>query len=249
VGLDLNGKVALVTGADQGIGAATSAELVREDMHLCRAARDSARLQSVTDTLVKRKANVTVLVTTAEAPDPATDGQAIARVVGHFSRLDLPVNNAEATKRADFFTLTEENWQWTACSEISRRCEIDPRRVATSACVERQHCQYCWYRCPRRFSQSHHWRFSQGRLADFIEAMVDSGHTTERINAINPRSLERDRFTRNLERAVHDPALDGDAALTRQLSSHGIKRAGKPDEIGLMVAYWPRQRRLSFRAP
>jgi NAD(P)-dependent dehydrogenase (short-subunit alcohol dehydrogenase family) len=36
--------------------------------------------------------------------------QAIAAAVGHFGRLDLLVNNAGATKRADFCTLPEEDW-------------------------------------------------------------------------------------------------------------------------------------------
>ena len=49
--LELNGKVALVTGANRGIGAAIAAELAREGMHLCLVARDSAKLQEVAESL------------------------------------------------------------------------------------------------------------------------------------------------------------------------------------------------------
>src|ERR1700709_1339491 len=97
--LELNGKVALVTGANRGIGAAIAAELAREGMHLCLVARDSAKLQEVADSL-RKGANSDVRVLPADLRAPAAPQQAIAAAVGHFGRLDLL---AGATKRADFF--------------------------------------------------------------------------------------------------------------------------------------------------
>lgn len=49
--LALDGKVALVTGANRGIGAAIALELAREGMHLCLVARDSQKLESVAGSL------------------------------------------------------------------------------------------------------------------------------------------------------------------------------------------------------
>jgi short-subunit dehydrogenase len=57
--LKLIGKVAVVTGANRGIGAAIAAELAREGMHLYLVARDSEKLQEVADSLVKT-ANIDV---------------------------------------------------------------------------------------------------------------------------------------------------------------------------------------------
>jgi short-subunit dehydrogenase len=106
--LELNGKVAVVTGANRGIGAAIATELASEGMHLCLVARDSAKLHEVADTLMTT-ADVNVLVLPADLRDPVAPGQAIAAAVGHCGRLDLLVNNAGATGRADFFALTEED--------------------------------------------------------------------------------------------------------------------------------------------
>jgi short-subunit dehydrogenase len=69
MGLGLNGKVALVTGANRGIGAAIATELARERVHLYLVARDSAKLQDVASRLVKT-ANVDVQVLPADLRDP-----------------------------------------------------------------------------------------------------------------------------------------------------------------------------------
>jgi NAD(P)-dependent dehydrogenase (short-subunit alcohol dehydrogenase family) len=58
-----------------------------------------------------KNANINVQVISADLRDPAAPGLAIAQAVAQFDRLDLLVNNAGATKRAGFFTLTDEDWQ------------------------------------------------------------------------------------------------------------------------------------------
>jgi NAD(P)-dependent dehydrogenase (short-subunit alcohol dehydrogenase family) len=108
--LALDGKVALVTGSNRGIGAAIAAELAREGVHLCLVARDSDKLRETAGCL-RQTANVTAHTVSADLRDPATPQQAIAEAVAQFGRLDLLVNNAGATRHADFFALTDEDWQ------------------------------------------------------------------------------------------------------------------------------------------
>ena len=79
-------------------------------MYICLVARDSAKPPEVADTLV-RTAHIGVHVVALDWRDPGTPRQAIAQAVEHFGRLDLLVNNAGATKRAGFFSLTEQDWQ------------------------------------------------------------------------------------------------------------------------------------------
>jgi NAD(P)-dependent dehydrogenase (short-subunit alcohol dehydrogenase family) len=71
---------------------------------------DSAKLREIADTLTKA-ANIAVRVFSADLRDPAEPGQAIAQAVGHFGRLDPPVNNAGASRHADLFARTDEDWQ------------------------------------------------------------------------------------------------------------------------------------------
>ena len=109
--LGLNGKIALVTGASRGIGAAICAELAREGVHLCLVARDPAMLREVADRVGNPGASITSAVRTAIHAADLRAPDAGDAAIAAFGRLDILMNNAGATRRGDFFTLTEEDWQ------------------------------------------------------------------------------------------------------------------------------------------
>jgi NAD(P)-dependent dehydrogenase (short-subunit alcohol dehydrogenase family) len=235
--LELSGKVALVTGANRGIGAAIATELAREGMHLCLVARDSAKLQDVASTLMKI-ANINVQVFSADLRDPAVPEQAIAEAVRHFGRLDLLVNNAGATKRADFFTLTEEDWQDGFALKFHgyvrmTRAAWPHLRLSKGSIVN----------IAGIGSRAGSAEFTIGgsvnvALLNFTKAMSDIGIPVGvRVNAINPGLIATDRFTRNVERVMRENDLSRDEALTFLLSSHGTTRVGRPEEVGQLVAY------------
>jgi NAD(P)-dependent dehydrogenase (short-subunit alcohol dehydrogenase family) len=69
----------------------------------------------------------------ANLRDPEAPARAVAVAVGHFGRLDLLVNNAGATKRADFFTLTEEDWQDGFALKFHGYVRMTPSGVAAFA--------------------------------------------------------------------------------------------------------------------
>ena len=103
--LQLTGKVAIVTGASRGIGRAIAETLAAEGMRLTLVARTEKQLQDLaaslsTESLVK--------VANLEAPDAPAD--VVAETMARFGRIDLLVNNAGATKRGDFFALTDQDW-------------------------------------------------------------------------------------------------------------------------------------------
>jgi NAD(P)-dependent dehydrogenase (short-subunit alcohol dehydrogenase family) len=235
--LELNGKVALVTGANRGIGAAIATELAREGMHLCLVARDSAKLREVADSLAKT-ANIDVHVLSADLRDPAAPQQAIAAAVAHFGRLDLLVNNAGATKRADFFTLTEEDWQDGFALKFHGYV-----RMTRSAWPHLREAKGSIVNIVGIGSRAGSAEFTIGgsvnvALLNFTKAMADIGIPQGvRVNAINPGLIATDRFTRNVERVMGDRSLSRDEALTFLVSSHGTTRVGQPEEIGSLVAY------------
>ena len=88
----LEGRVAIITGASRGIGAATSRAFAAAGAAVALAARDEAALASLADQLVSRGGHAIAVPT--DVADPASVERLVDRTVGAFGRLDLAFNNA-----------------------------------------------------------------------------------------------------------------------------------------------------------
>lgn len=88
----LHGKVAVVTGASRGIGAAVARAFSKAGAAVALAAREEAALDRLADELIEAGANALAV------PTDVSDAGAVARLVdqtvAHFGRLDIACNNA-----------------------------------------------------------------------------------------------------------------------------------------------------------
>jgi NAD(P)-dependent dehydrogenase (short-subunit alcohol dehydrogenase family) len=88
----LEGRVAIITGASRGIGAATSRAFAAAGAAVALAARDEAALASLADQLFAGGGRAIAVPT--DVADPASVERLVDRTVGAFGRLDLAFNNA-----------------------------------------------------------------------------------------------------------------------------------------------------------
>ena len=89
----MNARVALVTGASRGIGAAIARALSADGCHVVGAARSLEALQSVVDGL---PTPALAYACDLSAPDAARS--LVDAAMARFGRLDIVVNNAGATR-------------------------------------------------------------------------------------------------------------------------------------------------------
>jgi 3-oxoacyl-[acyl-carrier protein] reductase len=236
--LNLGGKVALVTGGSRGIGAAIAQELAREGVQVCLAARDRARLDDVAASIASISGSNRTAVVACDLREPDAAKAAVDAAVNAFGRLDILVNNAGATKRADFFTLTEEDWQDGFALKFHGYV-----RATRAAWPHLRESRGCIINIVGVGSRAGSAEFTIGgsvnvALLNFTKAMADIGiKDGVRVNAINPGLIETERFGRNIERVSRLHGFDRKQAISFLLSSHGTTRVGRPEEIGWLTAY------------
>jgi NAD(P)-dependent dehydrogenase (short-subunit alcohol dehydrogenase family) len=236
--LNLRGRTALVTGASRGIGASIAQELAREGVHVCLAARDRSKLDDVAGSIAAISGSNRTTVVAGDLREPATVKAAVDATVAAFGRLDILVNNAGATKRADFFTLTEDDWQDGFALKFHGY--VRATRAAWPHLLQSRGCIVNIVGVGSRAGSA---EFTIGgsvnvALLNFTKAMADIGiKDGVRVNAINPGLIETERFGRNIERVSRDHGFNREQAFAFLLGSHGTTRVGRPEEIGWLTAY------------
>lgn len=89
----LRGRVAVITGASRGIGAAIGESLAEEGCRLALAARSEERLNQVAEQL-RRRHSAEVLTVPTDISDKRQARALIETVEAHFGAVDILVNNA-----------------------------------------------------------------------------------------------------------------------------------------------------------
>jgi NAD(P)-dependent dehydrogenase (short-subunit alcohol dehydrogenase family) len=108
---DLNGRVAIVTGAGQGIGRGVALALATAGATVVAAGRTAATLQDTCSEIRARgSAALPVVCDVRELLDIE---RCVGRAVGEFGRLDVLVNNAQTYRHALLLDATEEDMETT----------------------------------------------------------------------------------------------------------------------------------------
>ena len=229
----MSARVALVTGASRGIGAAIARALAGEGVHVVAAARSADALQAVVDAL---PAESIAVACDLVQPDAATRLVEIA--MQRFGRIDIVVNNAGATPRGDFLAFDDAAWQDGFALKFfgaARLCRVAwPHLVATQGCI---------VNIAGIGGRTGSAEFTIGgsvnaALLNFTKALADRGvHDGVRVNAVNPSGIATERTQVRIDRLAAERGIAPEAAAAELARALRVARFGRPEEIASVVAF------------
>jgi NAD(P)-dependent dehydrogenase (short-subunit alcohol dehydrogenase family) len=104
----LDGKVAIVTGAGQGVGEGIALALAKEGAALVVAGRTLSKVERTRDKIVERGGKA--FATLCDVCDPADIAKTIEVTLGHYGGIDILVNNAQTVHLGLLDDLTDRQF-------------------------------------------------------------------------------------------------------------------------------------------
>jgi NAD(P)-dependent dehydrogenase (short-subunit alcohol dehydrogenase family) len=232
----LEGKIAIVTGASRGIGRAIALRLAQDGATLVLAARTEGDLAKVATEIKSHAGNATAVTGDLRALDaPLALVNAALAVHG---AVDIIVNNAGATKRGDFFELTDADWadgfalKLLAAVRLTRAAwpHLKARRGSVLNIIG------AGGRTPgAEFTIG---GSVNGACLSFTKAVADIGiRDGVQVNAINPGRIKTDRFQQTLADEATHHGGDLNAALQAIVRKSNIVRLGEPEDVANLAAF------------
>ena len=234
--LGLEGKVGLVTGSSRGIGRAIALALAEEGVRVMLTGRDRGALDEAASEVRKRGREAHVHA--GDLREASEAERLVAAVRERYGRLDILVNNAGATKRGDFFALSEEDWQDGFALKFFAHVRL--ARAAWPLLKESKGSLLAIVGVGGRTPSAD---FTIGSTVNasclaFTKALADIGKCCGvQVNAINPGAVETARLKRNLSELIAKTGLDEAAARERFRLEHGAVRIGRPEDIAGLAAF------------
>lgn len=231
--LELEGKVAVVTGASRGIGRAIAEELARAGVRLVVAARSADQLAALAAGLP-----TACLAHPTDLRHPDAPDTLMAAAVAEFGRLDLLVNNAGATKRGDFLAMPDADWADGFALKF-----FGAMRCCRSAWPHLAHSGGAIVNIAGVGGRTGSAEFTVGgsvnaALLNLTKALADRGvHDGVRVNAINPGAITTERLAGRVRAAAAAGQTDEATAARQMAAALGVARFGTPDEIARAVAF------------
>jgi NAD(P)-dependent dehydrogenase (short-subunit alcohol dehydrogenase family) len=108
--LGLKDKVAVITGANAGIGLAIARGLAQENVHVAICARDEQRTLQQAER-IQQEYGVRALGLRCDVTHPNEIAASVAEIERVFGGVDILINNAGAGSRETILDATDERWQ------------------------------------------------------------------------------------------------------------------------------------------
>jgi len=233
----LAGKVAIVTGAAQGIGQACAVRLAKEGARVALCDVNAAAAEKAARAI--QASGTTAIAVAGDVAKPADVSNIIAATLQAFGRIDVLVNNAGVVDDAPFLDLPVEEFDRVLsinlrgaflmgqavarymAAEVKAKAQggISPGAIVNMSSIN------------EKFGMPDHvaYSISKGGISQLTKSMaIALAPLGIRVNAVGPGTID----TPLLENVIRDQSF-----RAKVLSRTPLGRFGRPEEIAAIVAW------------
>jgi 3-oxoacyl-[acyl-carrier protein] reductase len=226
---DLTGKIALVTGANRGIGAEIALELGRRNAIVAVNYRgDDTGARAVLATLAREGFVGDHAAFKGDVADAASCQALVEEIVAHYGRIDVVVNNAGITRDGLLVRMSDDDWNDVISTNLSGAFFIT--RAAAKYMMKQRSGSIVNISSVvglvGNAGQANYAAAKAGLLGLTKSVARELASRNVRVNAVAPGFIETD-MTAAIPEAARDAAL----------ASIAMKRLGSPADIAAAVAF------------
>ncbi len=237
--MQLEGKVAVITGGGKGIGRAIALAFAREGAEVVVAARTESDLKRVASEIESMGRKSLAIVT--DLADPEQVRVMVDRALKRFGKVDVLVNNSGiAGPVANVADMDLEGWNQTLavnltgamlCAKYILKKDMIPRRSGNIINISS---------VSGRMGHAMRSPYSASKwgLIGFTQSLaLEVGRYGIRVNCVAPGPVEGDRIERVLRAASKNLGITYEQAVEREVARTSLGRMVKPEEVAALAVF------------
>jgi 3-oxoacyl-[acyl-carrier protein] reductase len=228
----LDGRVAFVTGAGRGIGAATALRMAEEGARVALADLDMEGCMQVACEMEKLGTQGLPLICDVSNADAVQ--QAVDQAAKQFGRLDILVNNAGITRDNLLFKMSEA--EWDAVMNVHLKGAFLCSRAAQKYMVEQKYGRIVSLSSTSALGNRGQANYSSAKagLQGFTRTLaVELGPMGITVNAVAPGFIDTE-MTRATARRL---GLEPEQMIAEASKRIPVRRVGQPRDVANVICF------------
>ena len=228
----LEGRVAFITGAGRGIGAATALRMAEEGARVALVDIDTDGCQQVAEEIGHLGSEG--LVISCNVADNIMVQMAVDKTASHFGQLDILVNNAGVLRDNLLFKMSEEDWDTVL--NVHLKGAFLCSRAAQKYMVHQKYGRIVSLSSSSALGNRGQANYSAAKagLQGFTRTLaIELGQFGITVNAVAPGFIDTEMTRATARRQGHNP----DEVIAHAAKTIPVHRVGQPRDVANVICF------------
>lgn len=226
-------RVAIITGASQGIGAVTAQKFVDEGAYVALNDLDIQGAQQLVETF--KGVGSQAIAIKADVTNRSQVQQMVQKVIDEFGRIDILVNNAGALRDRPLVDMTEQDWNLVV--DVSLKGSFFCSQAVAPYMMKQRYGKIVNMSSGSAYGsvngQANYASAKAGILGLTRTLAMELGPYNINVNAVAPGTIEIGMSVRSAEIR----GMDVKEYMKRLADIIPLRRVGRPDEVANVVCF------------